>query len=78
MCLLERHEERLKSIDTDIQIDDYNSLYSRKGRWLGRSFSLATSSHHKKIKAESAVSKEKGSSRVKLPKVSVPTFVFRF
>ena len=45
ICLLEGHEERLKSIDTDLQvikrdvllIDDYESL-CRKGRWLGRNF----------------------------------------
>ena len=53
MCLLESHEERLKTIDTDLQaikrnmlfIDNHESLARRKGRWLVRSFIRAMSSH---------------------------------
>ena len=48
MCLLEGHEEKLKSIDTDLQgrkkylllIDDYESLAGRAGGLEEASFEL--------------------------------------
>ena len=84
MCLLERHEERLKSIDTDLQgikrdmllIDDYESLAGRAGGFEEASFELRVAIKRllKNVKAESAVDKGKRLSRVKLPQVSVSTF----
>ena len=52
MCVLEWHEEGLKSIDTDLQgikhnmllIDNYGA-YIRKSSWLGSSLIRATISH---------------------------------
>ena len=52
MCVFEGHEERLKSIGTDLQgmkhnmllIDDYGA-YIRKSSWLGSSLIQATISH---------------------------------
>ena len=84
MCVLEGHEERLKSIDTDLQgikhdmllVDDYESLAVKAAGLEEASFELrvAIKCQLKIIKAESAISKEMGLSRVKLPKVSVTTF----
>ena len=84
MCLLESHEERLKSIDTDLQgikrdmllIDHYESLAGRADDFEVDSFKLqvAIKRLFKNIKAESAVDKDKGLSGVKLLKISIPTF----
>ena len=86
MCLLERHEERLKCNDTDLQaikcdmllIDDYKSLAGRAcADGLEQALvdlRVAIKRLLKNIKAESAVDKDKGLRSVKLPKISVPTF----
>ena len=84
MCALEGHEERLKSIDTDLQgikcdmllIDDHESLVEKAGGLEEALFELqvAIKCLLKNTKAESAVDKEKGLGGVKLPKVSIPTF----
>ena len=84
MCLLESHEERLKSIDTDLQgikldmqlMDNYESLAGRLDGMEEASFELRVAIKRllKNIKPESAVHKDKGLSGVKLPKISVPTF----
>ena len=82
--MLEGSEEKLKSIDTDLQgikrdmllIDEYESLVRRTGGLEEALFELRVAIKHllKKIKMESTASKETGLSRVKLPKVSVPMF----
>ena len=84
MCLLESHEESLKSVDTDLHaikcdmllIDDYESLVGRADGLKEALFDLRVAIKHllKNIKAKSAVDKDKGLSGVKLPKISVPTF----
>ena len=84
MCLLKRHEERLKSIDTDLQamkrdmllIDDYESLAGMADGLEESLFDLRVAIKRlmKNIKAEFAVDKHKGLSGVKLRKISVPTF----
>ena len=84
MCLLEEHEESLKSIDTDLHgikrdmllIDDDESLAGKAPGLEKASFALcvAIKCLVKNIKAESAVSKETELNGVKLPKVSVFTF----
>ena len=84
MCLLESHEERLKSIDTDLlginhdmlQIDDFESVAGRTGGQEEALFELQVAIKRllKNIKAVSAVDKDKGLSGVKLPKLNVPTF----
>ena len=84
MCLLESHEERLKSIDTNLQvikrdmflINNYESLAGRAGGLEEASFEPQVAIKHllKNIKVESVVDKDKGLTRIKLPKVSVPTF----
>ena len=70
MCLLESHEERLKSIDTDLQaikhnmllIDDYESLAGKEDGLEEALFELRVAIKRllKNIKAESAVDKVKG------------------
>ena len=82
-CMLEEHEERLKSIDSDLQcikhdmllMDDYESIAGRAGGLDEALFDLQLSIKRrlKNIKIESTVGKEKGLSSVKLPKVSVLT-----
>ena len=84
MCLLEGHEERLKSINTDLQgikwdmllIDDYESQAGRATGLEDTLFELrvAIKCLLKDIKVDSTVRKEMGLSGVKLPKISVPTF----
>ena len=84
MCLLESHEDRLKSINTDLMdikrdvllIDDYESLAGKADGLEVAVFELrvAIKCLLKTIKAESAVDKDKGRSGVKLPNISVPTF----
>ena len=84
MCVLEGHEERLKSIDSDLQgikrdtllIDDYESLAGKAGGLEEALFELRVAIKRllKNIKTESTASKATGLSGVKLPKVSVPTF----
>ena len=84
MCLLESHEQRLKSIDTDLQaikcymllIDDYKSLAGSAGGLEEALFELrvAIKRQLKNIKVKSAEDKDKGLRGVKLPKISVPMF----
>ena len=88
ICVLEGHEERLKSIDTDLQgikhdmllIDDYENLVWKAGGMEEVSFELrlAIKCLLKNIKTESTASTKKGLRRVKLPKVSVPTLMEKF
>ena len=83
-CVLEGHEEGLKSIDSDLQgikrdvllLDDYQSLAGKAASLEEALFELRVAIKRllKKIKTESAVTKEPGLGGVKLPKVSVPTF----
>ena len=84
MCLLEGHEERLKSIDVDLQeikcgmllIDDYKNFAGRAAGLEEASFQVrvAIKCLLKDVKVESAASKNMGLSGVQLPKISVPTF----
>ena len=84
MCLLEGYEEKLKSINTYMQglkrdmllIDEYESLAGKAAGLEEASFELQVAIKHllKNTKTESTVSKDKGLSGVKLPKVSVLTF----
>ena len=84
MCSLEGHEERVKSIDDDLQvmkhgmllIGDYKSLAEKATALEEASFEIrvAIKRQLKNLNAESSVSKETGLSEVKLLKVSVPTF----
>ena len=84
ICSLENHEERLTTIDTDLQaikrdmllIDNYENLAGREDGLEETLFELrvAIKRLHKKIKAESAVDKDKALSGVKLPQISVSTF----
>ena len=82
----EGQEEKLKSIDTDLQgikrdlllIDDYESLAGKAAGLEEATFELLIAIKRllKNIKTKSAVGKEKrlsGVSGVKLPKASVPT-----
>ena len=88
MCLLEGHEERLKSINADLQgikqdlllIDDYKSLAAKPVGLEEVSFELrvAIKCLLKNIKTKSTASKEKELSGVKLPKVSVPHSMEKF
>ena len=81
---LEGHEERVKSIDPDLQvikhdmllIGEYKSLAERAAGLEEASFEIraAIKCRLKIINAESTASEETGLSEVKLPKVSVPTF----
>ena len=86
VCSLKGHEERVKSIDTDLQvikrdmllIGDYKSLADRAATCSLEEASfeirVAIKRRLKNINAKSTASKETGLSEVKLPKVSVPTF----
>ena len=84
MCSLETHEERLKTIDIDLQsikcdmllIDDYESLSGKADGLEEALFELRVAIKRllKNIKAESAVNKDNGLSGVKLPKISVPKY----
>ena len=78
MCLLEGHEEKLKSIDADLQlkrdmvlIDNHESLAGRASDLEEASFELRVAIKRllENIKSESTVSKETGLSGVKLHKV---------
>ena len=81
--MLEGHEEKLKSIDADLQgikrdlllINDYESLAGRAAGLEEASFEIqvAIKCLLKNIKSESTASKGIALSGVKLPKVSVPT-----
>ena len=81
---LEGHEERIKSIDADLQVikrdmlllGDYKSLAEKATALEEASFEIrvAIKRRLKNINAESSGSKETGLSEVKLPKVRVATF----
>ena len=83
-CSLEGHEERIKSIDADLQIikrdmlllGDYKSLAEKATALEEASFEIrvAIKRRLKNLNAESSRSKDTELSEVKLPKVSVPTF----
>ena len=84
VCSLEGHEERIKSIDTDLQVikrdmlllGDYKSLAEKATALEEASFEIrvAIKRRLKNLNAGSYRSKKTELSEVKLPKVSVPTF----
>ena len=86
MCSLEGHEEKVKSIDADLQaikrdtllIGDYKSLAERAIALEEASLEIrvAVKRRLKNINSQSSgiISKETGLREGKLPKVSVPTF----
>ena len=84
LIILQGHEEKLKGIDADLQgikhdillIDDHESLAGRAVGLEEASFDLqlAIKHLHKTVKSNSTVSQNTGLNRIKLPKISVPTF----
>ena len=84
MRLLEGHEEKLKSIDTDLWgikcdmllINDYKGLAGRAGGLEEASVELQVAIRRllKNIESESTASKDTGLRGVKFPKISVLTF----